>query len=339
MARLKVLITGGAGYVGSHVLFVVASSGHQVWSCDNYCNSSKEPLRRVREITQLTFPEFEIDIRDRQGLRNIFEDFEPDVVIHCAGLKSISASRELPLTYYDNNIVGTLRLLEAMDAAGCKNLIFSSSATVYGLPEYLPYDEKHPLNPVNTYGKTKLVAEQLISDWQGVTKDARAIFLRYFNPVGAHPSGVIGENPNGVPDNLFPYLAQVAVGLHPALRIFGGDYETFDGTGERDYVHILDLAKAHLAAINYLPKLSGTTAFNIGSGRAYSVLEIKKSFEKACGKTIPLKFEPRRLGDLPSYFATSQKAKRELGWEPTFTIDEICETAWNWQSKNPTGYS
>lgn len=335
---MKILVTGGAGYIGSHTVLELVGAGHEVLSCDNYCNSSPEVLARVRRLTNAAIGEAEVDVRDRSRLDEIMADFRPDVVIHFAGLKAVGASGKFPLEYYDNNVAGTLSLLQAMDKAGCTKIIFSSSATVYGEPKYLPYDESHPLDPANTYGRTKLLAEQLIEDWSKATSDASAVILRYFNPVGAHPSGEIGEDPHGVPDNLMPYISQVAVGRRPHLTVFGDDYETRDGTAERDYIHVVDLARSHVAAVNFSSAAKGCEAFNIGTGKAYSVRDVVGAFEAASGKPIPLQVGPRREGDLPSYYSDTSKSIEALDWRAEYQLDEICQTIWNWQSKNPDGF-
>ena len=336
---MRVLVTGGAGYIGSHTILELLRAGHDVFSCDNYCNSSPESLRRVRRLANADFGEAEVDVRDDARLAEVMVEFAPDAVIHFAGLKAVGASEEEPLKYYDNNVLGTLSLLRAMDSAGCKGIVFSSSATVYGEPQYLPYDEDHPLNPANTYGRTKLMAEQVIRDWCIATDGASAALLRYFNPVGAHSSGEIGEDPNGVPDNMMPYIAQVAVGRRPHLDVFGDDYETRDGTGERDFIHVVDLARAHVAAIEFAAATTGCDAFNIGTGKAYSVMDMVKGFEDACSKEIPIEIVGRRKGDLASYYADASKANGELGWVAELGLEDICKSTWAWQSRNPDGYS
>ena len=336
---MKVLVTGGAGYIGSHTILDLLRVGHDVLSCDNYCNSSPEALRRVRRLANADFGEVNVDIRDGEKLAGVVADFAPDAVIHFAGLKAVGASVQIPLEYYDTNVLGTLRLLEAMDIAGCKRIVFSSSATVYGEPQYLPYDEEHPLKPFNVYGRTKLMAEQIISDWCEANNGSSAGLLRYFNPVGAHPSGEIGEDPNGVPDNLMPYIAQVAVGRRPHLNVFGNDYDTRDGTGERDYIHVVDLARAHVAALDFIAANNGCEAFNIGTGTAYSVMDMVRGFEAACGRAIPVEFTGRRRGDLANYYADVKKAHAGLSWHAELGIAEICQSTWDWQSRNPNGYT
>jgi UDP-glucose 4-epimerase len=263
---------------------------------------------------------------------------KPDVVIHFAGLKAVGESSAIPIEYYDNNVVGSLRLLSAMDKAGCKRIIFSSSATVYGESEYLPYDELHPLSPTNPYGRTKLMVEEIIRDWCSTDFNKSAALLRYFNPVGAHASGDIGEDPRGIPNNLMPYLAQVAVGRRKSLSVFGDDYPTSDGTGERDYIHVVDLARAHIAAADYAMSNLGCEAFNIGTGSAYSVLQILNAFQEASGRNIPFEVTPRRKGDIATSVAGVAKAKEKLGWSASLSLKDICQSSWIWQSRNPSGY-
>mgnify|MGYP006266364341 CR=1 FL=1 len=335
---MRVFVTGGAGYIGSHTLLELLRAGHEVCSYDNYCNSSPEALRRVRRLANADLSEIEGDVRDRTELLQAMTAFSPDAVIHFAGLKAVGQSDKVPLQYYETNVVGTLRLLEAMDACDCNRLVFSSSATVYGEPQYLPYDEDHPLAPMNTYGRTKLVAEQAIADWCEASGSASSVLLRYFNPVGAHSSGQIGEDPNGIPDNLMPYIAQVAVGKRPCLQVFGNDYETRDGTGERDYIHVADLAEAHVAALDFAGSHAGCEAFNIGTGKAFSVMEMVNGFGAACGRELPVEFTARRAGDLPRYFADAGKAQRCLGWTARKGLEDICRSTWAWQSRNPNGY-
>lgn len=335
---MKVLITGGAGYIGSHTIIELLRAGHDLLSCDNYCNSSPEALRRVRRLANADFGEVNVDIRDGDKLASLLADFAPDAVVHFAGLKAVGAAAQVPLEYYDNNVLGTLRLLEAMEIAGCTRIVFSSSATIYGEPQYLPYDEDHPLKPINAYGRTKLMAEQVISDWCGANANSSAALLRYFNPVGAHLSGEIGEDPNGEPDNLMPYIAQVAVGKRPHLNIFGNDYETRDGTGERDFIHVVDLARAHVAAINFVAANPGCEAFNIGTGTTYSVMEMVRGFEIASSREIPFEVVGRRKGDLPSYYADAGKASDRLGWRAEYDLKDMCASSWEWQSRNPDGY-
>lgn len=336
---MRVLVTGGAGYIGSHTLLELLGQGHDVCVLDNYDNSSPVVLDRVRNLSNGgTVSAYEGDIRNSQSLDQVMQDFKPDTVIHFAGLKAVGDSMSDPLGYYDVNVNGTLALLHAMDRAGCRRIIFSSSATVYGEPVYLPYDEAHPLAPTSVYGRTKMMAEHLITDWARTHDDASGVLLRYFNPVGAHPSARIGEDPSDVPNNLMPFIAQVAVGKRKALAIFGDDYDTPDGTGQRDYIHVVDLARAHVAALNYAAKTSGARAFNIGTGQAQSVREMVQAFERASGKTIPCDVAPRRAGDIATMQANAARANAELGWQATHDLDDMARSTWDWQSQNPNGY-
>lgn len=335
---MKVLVTGGAGYIGSHTILELLRAGHDVFSVDNYCNSSPESLRRVRRLANADIGEAEVDVRDSGKLCEVIADFAPEAVVHFAGLKAVGASTEVPLEYYDNNVVGTLRLLEAMDRAGCRKIVFSSSATVYGEAQYLPYDEDHPLAPTNPYGRTKLLAENVIRDWCAADEGASAALLRYFNPVGAHSSGNIGENPLGTPENLMPYVAQVASGLRPHLNVFGNDYSTRDGTGERDYIHVVDLALAHVSALDFITVNRGCEAINIGTGLSYSVLDLVKAFENVSGRKIPIHFCERRKGDVAKSLAGTAKAHALLEWNATRDLDDMCSSTWLWQSHNPDGY-
>lgn len=335
---MKVFVTGGAGYIGSHTIVELLRAGHDVLSCDNYCNSSPEALKRVRRLANSDLREVNLDVRDGSQLGAVMGDFGPNAVIHFAGLKAVGASSAAPLEYYDSNVVGTLRVLQAMDLVGCKSMVFSSSATVYGDAQYLPYDEDHPLAPTNPYGRTKLIAEQLISDWHNAHKDASAVLLRYFNPVGAHSSGDIGEDPTGVPDNLMPYVAQVACGRRSRLNVFGDDYDTQDGTGERDYVHVVDLARAHVRAVEYASTHAVCEPINIGTGKSYSVLQLVKEFERVSGKRVPLQIAARRTGDVAKSFAATERAHNLLGWKASHSLTDMCESNWIWQSRNPNGY-
>lgn len=335
---MRVILTGGAGYIGSHTLVELLTLGHEPWVIDDFSNSLPEALARVRRITGRDFGETRADVRDRAAMRQIFESFRPEAVIHFAGLKAVGEGEAEPLRYYDVNVGGTLSLLEAMTAVGCKRVIFSSSATVYGDPVYLPYDEAHPCAPTNVYGRTKHMAEEILRDWARATPDASSVLLRYFNPVGAHDSGLIGEDPQGIPNNLMPFLAQVAVGRRAALGVFGDDYATRDGTGERDYLHVGDLARAHVAALDHATKTQGTEVFNIGTGRGTTVLEMLHAFSAACGRELPHEILPRRPGDLPSYYADPTKAATVLGWQAQHDLAEICASSWRWQARNPQGY-
>lgn len=335
---MKVFVTGGAGCIGSHTTLELLRAGHDVCSYDNYCNSSPEALRRVRRLANADLSEIQGDVRDRAKLFQAMEEFSPDAVIHFAGLKAVGQSAKVPLEYYETNVVGTLRVLEAMDACRCIRIVFSSSATVYGEPQYLPYDEDHPLVPVNIYGRTKLVGEQAIADWCRASGGGSAVLLRYFNPVGAHELGEIGEDPDGIPDNLMPFIAQVAVVKRPCLQVFGNDYDTRDGTGERDYIHVVDLARAHVAALDFANSHAGCEAFNIGTGTAYSVMDMVRGFEEACGREIPLEFVARREGDVARSYADASKAHRDFGWRAKRDLKDMCATTWAWQSRNPDGY-
>ncbi|NPD15518.1 UDP-glucose 4-epimerase GalE [Xinfangfangia sp. D13-10-4-6] len=335
---MRVLLTGGAGYIGSHTLVELLALGHQVCVVDNYANSAPEALTRVRQISNRDFRVEEGDIRDRDRLTAIFTDFRPEAVIHFAGLKAVGEGEEKPVAYYDTNVTGTLVLLEAMRASGCGKIIFSSSATVYGNPLYLPYDEAHPCSPTNVYGRTKYMAEQVLADWVRANPGTGAVLLRYFNPVGAHVSGRIGEDPQGIPNNLLPFIAQVAVGRRAKLAIFGDDYDTRDGTGLRDYIHVADLARAHALALDYAADHTGTEVFNIGTGTGTTVKEMLAAFERACGHALAYEVVARRPGDIAACYAQPEKAERLLGWSATRDLDDMCASAWKWQSENPQGY-
>lgn len=334
---MRVLVTGGAGYIGSHTLVELLGQAHEVLVLDNFDNSSPVVLDRVRQLSNGKVDLIEADVRDDNALLAAFEDFRPDAVIHFAGLKAVGESMEKPLAYYDVNVRGTMAVLSAMEKTGCRRIIFSSSATVYGEPEYLPYDEKHPLNPTSVYGRTKLISEHIISDWAQST-GGTGVLLRYFNPVGAHASGNIGEHPDGVPNNLMPFIAQVAVGKRDQLSVFGDDYDTPDGTGQRDYIHVVDLARAHVAAVDFAAKATGPHTFNVGTGEPYSVKEMITAFETASGKPIPYKIAPRRAGDIAAMQADASLAKEKMGWSATHTLQDMAASTWDWQSKNPNGY-
>jgi UDP-glucose 4-epimerase len=335
---MNILVTGGAGYIGSHTCVVLLEAGHDVTVIDNLCNSSAIALARVQELAGRPLRFVEGDIRNRADLDRAFEG-AIDAVIHFAALKAVGESCEQPLAYFDNNIGGTITLMQAMEARGVDRLVFSSSATVYGEAETVPVREDAPLQVTNPYGRTKLVMEQLIGDWCQARAQASAVLLRYFNPVGAHPSGRIGEDPRGMPNNLMPYVAQVAVGRRERLRVFGNDYPTPDGTGIRDYLHVMDLAEAHVCAVGLASRKSCFEAINLGTGRGTSVLEIARAFEQASGQCIPLEFVPRRAGDVPILFADPSKALARLGWHATRDILQMCVDLWKWQSRNPHGYS
>tara|TARA_B100000780_G_scaffold188960_1_gene132877 strand:+ start:631 stop:1641 length:1011 start_codon:yes stop_codon:yes gene_type:complete len=335
---MRVLVTGGAGYIGSHTCLELLEAGHKVFVIDNLSNGNLVAIKRVKDISNCDLGFLKANILDGNILDEIFQNFKPDVVIHFAGLKAVGESVVKPLMYYNVNVSGTISLLEAMSRAGCHRIVFSSSATVYGEPKYLPYDEKHPTFPVNPYGRTKLVAEDIIRDWVTANYKRRATALRYFNPVGAHSSGQIGEDPQGNPNNLMPYIAQVAVGQRNFLKIFGNTYKTKDGTGLRDYIHVVDLATAHIKALNMISKLNSFEILNIGRGQGITVLELVRAFEKASGVSIKYKFEDCRQGDLPSFWADSSRAEKLLDWKPQLEVDQMCKDTWRWHKNNPTGY-
>ena len=337
---MNILVTGGAGYIGSHTCLELLNAGHSVTVLDNYCNSNPESLNRVERITGKTIARVEADIRDGAALQRALRDSGAEAVIHFAGLKAVGESVQQPLRYYDNNVVGTLRLLEAMDACGVKTLVFSSSATVYGDPQRLPLTEDHPLSATNPYGRTKLVIEDMLRDAFAGDTSWRFGILRYFNPVGAHESGLIGEDPQGVPNNLLPFVAQVAVGRREFLNVWGNDYATPDGTGVRDYIHVVDLALGHLRTLEMLGASNAgqCAAINLGTGVGYSVLDMVKAFEVASGKPIPYRVQPRRPGDIAACYAEPTLAKELLGWQATRDLQTMCSDAWRWQSTNPHGY-
>jgi UDP-glucose 4-epimerase len=334
---MRVLVTGGAGYIGSHTLVELLTEGHEAFVIDNLLNGHKEALSRVKQLANKDFGYVEGDIRDGEALDKAFLEFKPEAVIHFAGLKAVGESVEQPLTYYENNVAGSVELLKAMDAHDCKKIVFSSSATVYGTPQYLPLDEDHPVSPVNPYGQTKLMVENILKDWAQDGRSATA--LRYFNPVGAHVSGRIGEDPHDIPNNLMPYIAQVAIGKLEALQIFGDDYETRDGTGERDYIHVTDLAKAHLAALDAMLGQSGFEVYNIGTGTGATVKELLAAYETACGHKLAFEVTGRRSGDVASSVASPKKANERLHWVANLSIDEATSSSWQWQSQNPDGYA
>lgn len=336
---MSILVTGGAGYIGSHTVVELLNAGYEVVVLDNLVNSSKESLKRVEEITGKSVKFYEADILDRDALNNVFDNENIDSVIHFAGLKAVGESVEKPLEYYHNNISGSLILFDVMRKHSVKNIIFSSSATVYGNPAFVPITEECPKGkPTNPYGMTKWMLEEMLMDIQKADKEWNVILLRYFNPIGAHESGKIGENPNGVPNNLMPYITQVAVGKLEKLGVFGNDYDTPDGTGVRDYIHVVDLAIGHVAAIKKLEEKPGVKIYNLGTGNGYSVLDIVKNFEAATGIKIPYEIKGRRAGDIATCYCDASLAKKELGWEAKRDLKTMCEDSWRWQSSNPNGY-
>jgi len=338
MIRTKVLVTGGAGYIGSHTLILLVEAGYDVVVFDNFSNASRESICRVEKIVKREITVIEGDIRNREDLEKVFSAHHIDSVIHFAGLKAVGESVEKPLKYYDNNVNGTLVLCEVMAKHNCKSIIFSSSATVYGDPHTVPIQEDFPLSATNPYGRSKLMIEEILRDLYISDKEWKVVLLRYFNPVGAHDSGTIGEDPNGIPNNLMPYITQTAVGKLSCLGVFGDDYDTHDGTGVRDYIHVVDLAQGHLNALERIEKFTEVMTINLGTGKGYSVLDMVKAFEKASGKEVPFCIAPRRAGDIASCYADPSYAKEILGWEAKRGIDEMCEDSWRWQSKNPKGY-
>ena len=335
---MSILVTGGAGYIGSHTVLALLEAGHDVMVVDNLSNSSQESLRRVEALTGKKIAFHQVDLLDVAALATVFATASVEAVVHFAGLKAVGESVAQPLRYYHNNIMGTLNLCKTMQQHGVKTLIFSSSATVYGMPQEVPIREDVPLGALNPYGRTKLMIEEILRDLYVADSGWKIALLRYFNPVGAHPSGQIGEDPNNIPNNLMPYIAQVAVGKHPFLRVWGNNYPTPDGTGIRDYIHVVDLVSGHLKALDALARQPGVVAYNLGTGRGYSVLEVRAAFERASGREIPYRVMDRRPGDAPISFADPTKAQRELGWTATRTLDDMCADAWRWQSHNPQGY-
>jgi len=334
-----VLVTGGAGYIGSHTCVELSEAGYDFVVYDNLSNSSEEALKRVEEITGKAVKFVKGDIRDRVKLQETFDRYKIDSVIHFAGLKAVGESVEQPLRYYDNNICGTVALCEVMEANACKNIVFSSSATVYGDPHTTPIKEDFPLSATNPYGRSKLFIEEILRDLYVADSAWKVVLLRYFNPVGAHKSGRIGEDPNGIPNNLMPFISQVAVGKRKELNVFGDDYDTHDGTGVRDYIHVVDLAQGHVQALKKMKSMQGVLTVNLGTGKGYSVLDMVKAFEKASGKKVPYKIAPRRPGDIAKCYADPSYAKEVLGWEAKRDVDEMCEDTWRWQSQNPDGYN
>ena len=336
---MNILVTGGTGYIGSHTCIELINAGYKVVVVDNLCNSSLESLKRVEGIVDCNIPFHKVDVRDKQALTHVFEQYSIDGVIHFAGLKAVGESVEKPIEYYDTNVGGTFILAEVMREFDCKTLVFSSSATVYGDPHTVPIKEDFPLSVTNPYGRSKLMIEEFLRDVFVADKNWRIALLRYFNPVGAHKSGLIGEDPNDIPNNLIPYISQVAVGKLEKLSVFGGDYDTPDGTGVRDYIHVVDLAKGHVKALQALENKPQVLTVNLGTGNGYSVLDMVKAFEKASGKDVPYQIVDRRPGDIATCYADPTYAKEKLGWSAEYELEEMCKDTWRWQSNNPDGYS
>lgn len=336
---MAILITGGCGYIGSHTCLEMLSAGYDIVVLDNYYNAKPEALHRVQALAGKTFPFYECDIRDADGLRRIFRENQIDAVIHFAGLKAVGESVKKPLAYYDNNVGGTVTLCQVMAEAGCKRMIFSSSATVYGMNNPSPLREDMPTGAVtNPYGRTKYIIEEILKDTCASDAEWSAVLLRYFNPIGAHESGQIGEDPNGIPNNLMPYISQVAIGKLPRLSVYGDDYDTHDGTGVRDYIHVVDLAVGHVKAVEYALGHTGAEAFNLGTGIGYSVLDIVNAFKQANGVDVPYVIAPRRAGDIATCYSDPGKAQRVLGWKAEHDLTAMCRDSWRWQSQNPKGY-
>lgn len=338
-----VLVTGGAGFIGSHTVVELLQSGYRVVIVDDLSNASERVIDRIGQIvgeeaaSRLAFRK--LDVNDRPALEKVFDEFPVDRVIHFAGYKAVGESVQKPIEYYSNNLGNTLTLVDVMRNHGCKSIVFSSSATVYGDPDSLPLTEDSPKKPAtNPYGWTKWMIEQILSDLTVADEEWNVVLLRYFNPIGAHPSGLIGEDPKGIPNNLVPYVAQVAVGKRDAVHVYGNDYDTPDGTGVRDYIHVMDLASGHVAALAWMNGRCGVEIFNLGTGKGSSVLDIIKAFSAACGRDLPYVIEPRRAGDVTANYADCSKAKQELGWEAQYDINDMCRDSWNWQSHNPNGY-
>lgn len=335
---MRILVTGGAGYIGSHTSIVLLEQGHDVVIVDNLCNSKRVAVDRVEELSGKKVTFYQYDVCDEAKMREVFSKESIDAVIHFAGLKAVGESVAIPLRYYDNNLTSTLVLLKVMKEFGVGNFVFSSSATVYGDPASVPIREDFPLSTTNPYGTTKLMIERILTDCANADQNFHPVLLRYFNPVGAHPSGLIGEAPNGIPNNLMPYISQTAIGRLPELRVFGNDYPTRDGTGVRDYIHVVDLAKGHVAAIRHLMDHTGEAVFNLGTGQGYSVLEMVEAFQRVNQVSVPYRIAPRRAGDLAVCYADPSKSARELGWKAELGLEDMCRDAWNWQKKNPNGY-
>ncbi len=335
---MAILVTGGAGYIGSHSCVELLNAGYELIVVDNFSNSKPESLERIKEITGKDIKFYEVDLLDRSGLEDVFVNNDIEAVIHFAGLKAVGESVSIPLHYYHNNITGTLILCEVMSKYGVKNLVFSSSATVYGMPERVPITEDFPLSATNPYGRTKLMIEEILRDLYVADNSWSIALLRYFNPIGAHESGTIGEDPNGIPNNLMPFITQVAIGKLQELQVFGNDYPTVDGTGVRDYIHVVDLANGHLKALEKIMSSNGVEAYNLGTGTGYSVLEIVAAFEKASEREVPYQIVARRPGDVAICYADPSKAKNELGWTAERGIEDMCQDSWKWQEQNPNGF-
>ncbi len=335
---MRILVTGGAGYIGSHTVLALLEAGYEVVVADNFVNSKPAVLERLRELASAPFDFYECDLTDLAQTKALFNAFQMDGVIHFAGLKAVGESVEKPLEYYSNNLISTLNLINVMRDHQVTQFVFSSSATVYGDPASVPIREDFPLSVTNPYGRTKLMIEDMLRDIGRAMPQMRICLLRYFNPIGAHPSGRIGEDPSGIPNNLVPYIAQVAVGKLAALRVFGDDYPTPDGTGVRDYIHVMDLASGHVAALKRLEDAPGVYTYNLGTGVGYSVLDVLHAFEQACGKTLPYNVTPRRAGDIAMCYADPAKAATELHWKARYGIEKMCADSWNWQKNNPNGY-
>jgi UDP-glucose 4-epimerase len=336
---MAILITGGCGYIGSHTAIELLNAGSDIVILDNYSNSKPEVLNRIRELSGKDFPFYNVDVRDYSGLVRVFQENSIDEVIHFAGLKAVGESVQHPLAYYENNVSGTITLCKVMEACGCKRMVFSSSATVYGMNNPSPLKETMPTGAVtNPYGRTKYIIEEILSDMCVADKEWSAVLLRYFNPIGAHKSGRIGEDPNGIPNNLMPYISQIAIGKLKELSVFGDDYDTPDGTGIRDYIHVVDLAVGHVQAVEYIRSHTGKEVFNLGTGTGYSVMDILHTFEETNGVKIPYSIGPRRDGDIAICFSDPTKAQHVLGWKTTHTLQDMCRDSWRWQSHNPKGY-